>query len=117
MAAEAITPLPGYQNEFGSKKAEVFELNGPTLYAPGAGQIISASTLGWGGFDYVNVEGRSLSGTYYGVVQRRPTDAAPSVPAGCTPTGGIIWYVVATGVEAGALDLSTEILRLFALGV
>jgi len=116
MPAQALTPLSGYENIFGTKKAFVGELNGPTLYAAG-GQLVTAAQLGWGGIDFAAVGGNSLSGTYYGRVQMLPLDAAPSVPLGSAATFRVLWFVVATNAEAGALDLSGEILRLFVLGV
>ncbi len=117
MAAQALTPLPGYENIFGTKKAFVGELNGPVSYATG-GQTVNASQLGWGGIDYASVSALSLSGTFFGRIQLLPIDAAPSVPLGSTASFKVIWVVLATGVEvAAAVDLSTEILRLFILGV
>lgn len=117
MAANTITVLPGYENQFGTKKKEVFELTGPAAYAAG-GQLVSASDLGWGGFDEVHVPGLSLSGTFLVRTQYLPIDAAPSVPLGAARTVKLIWIVVATGAEVAALvDLSGEVIRVSALGV
>lgn len=116
MAANQVTNLPGYPTKFGNKNFQVVELNGPTLYATG-GQLISASQFGFGGFDHIACDCFSRSGTYYGRVQYLPIDATPSLPLGAARTANIVWYVTATNAEAGALDLSAEILRLSLLMV
>lgn len=118
MNAQQSAPLMGYFQNFGTKNAGVFELAGPTLYAAG-GQTLNASQFGMGGFDFVDAGGGlSYSGTYYCRIQYLPVDAAPSAqtPGGNTQVK-VVWYVLATNAEAGAIDLSTEIVRLFAMGV
>lgn len=116
MPNQALSPILGWEQKFGTKNAFVGELFGPTLYAAG-GQVVNASQIGWGGFDVFTVVGLSYSGTYYCHVQYMPVDAAPSVP---TPGGNaqvkVLWFVKATGVEAGAIDLSAEVVRFFAMG-
>lgn len=116
VVAQQLNPLPGYEQLWGSKKAFLGELVGPTLYASG-GQTVNASQLGWGGFDMVQAPCLSLSGTYMARVQLLPLDAAPSEFLGACASVKVVWYVVATGAEAGAVDLSTEVMRLFAIGV
>lgn len=117
MAADQKTPLPGYPQYWGSKMVNVVEVNGPTLYAAG-GQQINASDFGWGGFDACFPLGLSLSGTYYAaLVQNGAVDATPSVPAGSVSYVKVQWFVTATNLEAGALDLSNEIVRLMFIGV
>jgi len=116
MNAQQSAPMVGYEQLFGTKKASVFELAGPTLYAPG-GQTVNASQFGWGGFDYVSSGMLSYSGTYFVRVQPLPVDAAPSAQKnGGNSQVKVVWYVVATGAEAGAINLSAEIVRLLALG-
>lgn len=117
MNPNQVLPLPGYENIFGTKKAFVGEMAGPDAYAAGGAEL-RASTLGWGGFDAVQVVGLSYSGTYYCYVQYLPVDAAPSDRKDAVPAVSILWYVRATGAQvADEVDLSGEIIRLFALGV
>ena len=116
--------LPGYPIYQGSKKISVVDLKGPVSYA-GGGETIQAAQFGQGGIDAVEPLNK-------GIVTM-PTAAADSVPemvalsmSGTyfvtitfgTGTNGdavtsvtIKWYVTATGVEAGAIDLSAEIVR------
>lgn len=112
----ANTVLPGYTQPWGAKLIQGFEHAGPVLYAAG-GETILASDLGIGGFDFVLVPGLSLSGTYYGLVQPLPVDATPSVALGAFKSFKLLWYVLATNAEAGAIDLSGEILRLLCISV
>jgi hypothetical protein len=116
MAAQGLSPLAGYEQLWGNKKAFVGEVFGPTLYAAG-GQTINASQLGWGGFDFAMVCGLSASGTFYGYVQPLPVDATPSLPQQTTGSFKLMWRVLATGAEAGAIDLSNEVMKFFAIGV
>lgn len=112
MNAQQAAPLPGYAQTFGTKDVVVIELAGPVLYAAG-GQTIDAAQFGKGGFDFISCgQGLSYSGTYFARVQYLPIDAAPSLQNQSVKTAKILWYVLATGAEAGAIDLSTEILRL-----
>ncbi len=111
--AQQLSPLPGYQQYWGTKLAFVGEVVGPKSYVTG-GQTIQASQLGWGGFDFVNAGGSlSYSGTFYCRVQYLPVDAAPSVFNPGVKSIKLLWYVLATNAEvAGAVDLSAEIVRL-----
>lgn len=117
MAAQGVSVLPGYFQDWGTKKVGIVEVYGPTLYAAG-GQTITASQFGLGGIEAIITLGRTLSGTYFPAqVQPLPIDAAPSVPLGAAASFKVPWFVVATGAEAGAIDLSTEIIRLLVIGV
>jgi hypothetical protein len=46
-----------------------------------------------------------------------PIDTAPSHNIGAVQSVKVVWFVTATNVEAGAVDLSGEVLRLFAIMV
>ncbi|MGH7184488.1 MAG: hypothetical protein ACREJN_21290 [Nitrospiraceae bacterium] len=117
ISAEQLVPLSGYENIFGTKKAFVGELVGPASYVTG-GQEVTSSQLGWGGFDLVDCPCLSLSGTYEGKIQLLPVDGAPSAFSGSVQSVNVLWFVVATGAEVdGDVDLSGEIMRIFALGV
>jgi len=105
--------LPGYASQGpAGKRTNIVELVGPVLYAAG-GQTLTAAQFGHGGFDFVSCNGLSYSGTYFGRVQYLAVDAAPSALKGAVPSVKIKWFVVSTGAEAGAIDLSGEILRIF----
>jgi len=111
--------LPGYPIYLGSKKIVVADLKGLATYTPG-GETIKASQFGQGGIDFVEpinkqsitvggaqfIAALSKSGTYYVTIKlasTTPKDAVASVV--------ITWYVTATGLECGALDLHAEEVR------
>jgi hypothetical protein len=98
---------------------------GPASYG-GAGETFEAKSLGWGGFELVEIINKglitivadqlmvalSISGTYFATA-RLATSAV-----GAVASVTIRWYVVATGAEvAGAFDLSAEKIRVLALGI
>ncbi|MGH7182585.1 MAG: hypothetical protein ACREJN_11485 [Nitrospiraceae bacterium] len=118
LTAETIFPIPGYlSNGFGAKKTQVVDVAGPNPYAAG-GQLISASAFGMGGFDAGIGGFMSRSGTFYGRIQMAvPTEVAGTVPGGAASTLKLQWIVTATNVEAGALDLSQEVMRIVLIGV
>lgn len=118
LTAENLFTLPGYMSKgFGAKNVQVLDLVGPNPYAAG-GQTMTASSLGMGGFDAVIAVGFSRTGTYYGRVQMTvPADAAGVPPAGASASVKVAWYVTATNAEAGAIDLSQEVMRVVCIGV
>lgn len=118
MAAQDVTIIPGYQQYWGTKKAVIFELNGPALYATG-GQTINASQLGMGGIDAVIPLGRSYSGTYaVRDAQYLAVDAAPSAVKGAVSSIKLPWYNVSDALEVTATTvLTTEIVRVMIIGV
>jgi len=120
--------MNGYPDSFGAKRASVFPHRGPTTYvvidenvAPilaGGGDLVYANEAGMKYFDHV-MGGSSDSGTYF--VQVIPTTVSGIVATpGAIPQPGtsarLKWLVAATGAEAAAVDLSAEIVRLFAVG-
>ena len=116
-------PLDGYPTSFGSSRACVLGIAGPASYTaitPGTapavatgGQSISASSFGMKFFDYA-IAGMSDSAVYR--VECIPGARSGLGPKGATTTYRLRWVVVATGAEAGAIDLSAEIVRVFAIG-
>lgn len=108
--ANQITPLPGYPGNVANKKWEVFGYTGPASYVAG-GDPVAASTLGWGGFDWIS-NCMDSSGTYY---------LEPSTVGGSNnakPTILIRWIVAATGADAApGTNLSAVGARLLAIGV
>lgn len=117
-------PLDGYPTSFGSSRASVLGIVGPSLYTqitPGTppapatgGQVITAREFGLKYFDYV-VAGLSDSGAYR--VECIPGAQSGIGPRGCCETYTLRWVVVATGAEAaGSADLDAEVVRVFALG-
>lgn len=118
-------PLDGYPTSFGSSRASVMGVAGPAAYTqivPGTapavatgGQTIRASQFGMKYFDYV-VAGLTDSGVYR--VECIPGDRSGNGPKGASQTYTLRWVVVATGNEVAAtvVDLSAEIVRIFALG-
>lgn len=123
-----MRPLDGYPTSFGSSRASVFPHQGPVLYDPvvegvapalaTGGDLVEAVTAGMKYFDFV-VGGLSDSGAYR--VETAPVaesgdPANPSKLGQPSTTYRLRWVVVATGAEAAAIDLSAEVVRLFALG-
>jgi len=116
--------LPGYPIYQGSKKISVIDFKGLATYTPG-GEAIYASQFGEGGIDFIElmnkqqisvggdllVAAMSFSGTYYATIE------VPVTAVGAVPRVTIKWYVTATGVEAGAIDLSAEEVRFLAVFV
>lgn len=116
-------PLDGYPTSFGSSLASVNGIAGPSSYTaitPGTapavatgGQTIRARDFGLKFFDYV-VAGMSDSAVYR--VECIPGARSGLGPRGASTTYTLRWVVVATGAEAGAIDLSAEIVRIFVIG-
>lgn len=125
-----MRPMDGYPTSFGSSRASVFPHQGPASYVqfdPGtapalatAGDVVEAGPeAGMKYFDFL-AGGFSDSGTYF--VRAVPTAQSgdPAIPGKLgqpSTTYRLQWVVTATGAEvAGAVDLSDEVVRLFAIG-
>jgi hypothetical protein len=117
-------PLDGYPTSFGSSRASVMGVAGPTSYTqlvPGTapavatgGQTIRATDFGLKYFDHV-VAGLTDTGIHR--VECIPGDRSGSGPKGACLTYTLRWVVVASGAElAGLQDVHTEIVRVRALG-
>lgn len=115
--------LDGYPQSFGSSLVSVNGIAGPSSYTaitPGTapavatgGQSITARQFGLKFFDYV-VAGLSDSAVYR--VECIPGARSGLGPRGATASYTLRWVVVATGAEAGAIDLSSEIVRIYVVG-
>lgn len=122
-----MRPLPSYPQAVGARMQSVFPHRGPGTYVPvvngtapalpTGGDTVQAVEAGLKTFDAV-LGAVSDSGTYR-------VEAIPKAVSGNisnnnlgqpTTSFTLRWYVVATGVEAGAIDLSAEIVRLTAFG-
>lgn len=122
-----MRPLPSYPTVIGDRRLAVFPHVGPTLYTPVSngtapalatgGDTVQAVEAGFKTFDVV-LGGVTDSGTYR-------VEAIPKAVSGVVGTNKfgqattsytLRWYVVATGAEAGAIDLDAEIVRLTAIG-
>lgn len=117
-------PLDGFPTSWGSNRASVMGVQGPSLYTqitPGTppavatgGQTIRASDFGLKYFDFVT-GGLSDSGAYR--VEAIPGDQSNAGPKGASLTYTLRWVVVATGAEAaGSADLDAEYVRLQIVG-
>ena len=128
--ANANQPLLGYPTDISNKHLSIFDHTGPSSYAnigtsSGAGDVIPASALGWGGFDKLSplYGGYTLSGTYFVKVFTGHTTTTPTITQGVQTTRTLQWFT--TSAAFGALstevtnttDLSAEIVRLEAIGV
>ncbi len=115
-------PLADYPDASGAHKVSAFYHKGPTLYAAlttnpvAGGDTVNAVEAGMKFFDIVLASGFSDSGLYW--VQAVGPAANPSTnkQAAHAKTWKLKWIVTSTGVEAGAIDLSAQTVRLFAIG-
>ena len=114
--------LADYPDSFGGHKASVFAHTGPVLYAamttgPLAGgdtvTVAEAGNLKF--FDAVIPIGFSDSGVYRVIAVAPVGNPSTNKQAAHAPSWRLKWIVEATGVEAGAIDLSGQTVRLFAL--
>jgi len=125
-----MRPMDGSPTSFGSSRASVFPHQGPASYVqldPGAAPVLAAGgdvveagpEAGMKYFDFLT-GGHSDSGTYYVIAAPTTQSGDPAIPSKLgqpSTTYRLRWVVTATGAEAAAdLDLSAEVVRLFALG-
>lgn len=120
-----MRPLDGYPQPIGYSKASVFPHAGPTAYNPvveespatlpiAGGDRLEAVEAGLKLFDWVSFA-ISDSGTYR--VEPIPVSSSDDQPGAPTTTYILRWVVVATNTEVvTGVDLSENIVRLFALG-
>ena len=122
--------LEGFPQSWGAKRVSVFYHNGPVLYVP----VVVATPVTTGdpvtdvetGMRYIEwlSGGVSENGQYR--VEVIPGGGNPSQAQAAGVGGGTVgapqrtwrlrWIVVATGVEAAAVDLSARSVRLLAIG-
>ena len=102
-----IASLPGYRTVMGQKQVVCFDWTGPNPYVVG-GVTINASQFGMGGFDFASGS-VSQSETYQCDIRFSGN--------GSQPTCKVVVFVIATGLEAGAIDLSAETFRIALTGV
>ena len=125
MANAINQPLPGWPAPPGAKPTEKFDHYGPVSYvaynsSTGAGDIINASDLGFGGFESVGVSwtGYSNSGNY--IVQVMPTKANDIPAAGACSRVTIQWFTTSAAFTtkstevSAATNLNAEYVRLTA---
>ena len=118
----------GYPDSFGAKRVSVFPHAGPTSYtvitegvAPllaTGGDLVTAIEAGMKYFDGVITLGVDSGKYFVQVIPTTPSGviATPTALPQPGTTARLKWMVAATGAEAGAVDLSAEIVRLFAVG-
>ncbi len=111
-------PLPGYPQAFGKKYAMVFDHTGPSSYtqfsAGSGGDVIKASALGMGGFDFAEVIGLDTTGTDSVQVILTLGGSGNSVPQVT-----LKWFTSAaqTTEQSASANLSTISVRIFAIMV
>lgn len=109
MGITVIDNTHGFQ-QVGNKLEAFVDVTGPSLYATG-GVAVSTSNMaimGMSTIEYISA-GVSSDGTYY-VYGRTPSGNRSS------SSYKLVWTVVATGAEAGAIDLSGSTVRLCVRG-
>lgn len=114
-------PFRNFPTAWGNVMVSVVGHAGPVLYTVGSfntipitgGDTVYASEFGLKSLVAVIPLGMSDLGTYY--VQ--PVPITDSDYGNATGTSyKLIWYVQATGVEAAAIDLSAQTVRLLGIG-
>jgi hypothetical protein len=119
-----MRPLDGYPASTGYQMQSVAGIQGPASYTqitPGTapavatgGQTIYPNEFGLKYFDYVSA---GLSDTGINRVECIPGAPSNAGPSGACASYTLRWVVVATGAQvAGAVDLSSEYVRVRALG-
>ena len=103
----ATHSILGTQQTFGGMYFNVLDVSGSASYVQG-GDVIGATSFGFNNTIWTLIGGVSHSGTYFAI--------ARALNNGLTQWQ-LVWYVSATGAEvAAAVNLSTETVRLSALG-
>src|SRR6267154_980771 len=102
----ANTILPGYEMPLGYKKLVVFEHFGPTSYtqfvAGGANNdVVNASDLGEGGFDYIDGDMSDATGQLYAFIVPGNGAAANVANGNAVSQATIIWYSRVTATVGG----------------
>ena len=97
----ANTILPGYEMPVGIKKLVVFDHTGPTSYtqfsSPSTGgDVVNASDLGEGGFDFLDSDMTDVNGQVY--VQVQPINGGNG---NAIPSVRLIWYSLVTATIGG----------------
>ena len=100
----ANTILPGYMTPMGAKYLITFDHTGPTSYVQGGvnaalttgGDVIKASDIGVGGFDYLQSDVTDKTGQLYAFI-------VPVSGGGgnATPTAALLWYSRVTATVGG----------------
>ena len=130
MANPSNAPLLGYPTDIANKHFSIFDHTGPKSYAnigtsSGAGDVINASDIGWGGFDKLVTTGGgyTFSGTYFIKVFTGHTTTTPTNTQSIQNVRTLQWFTTSAAFGAlstevtNATDLSAEVVRLEAIGV
>ncbi len=130
MANPSNAPLLGYPTDISNKHFNIFDHTGPKSYAnigtsSGAGDVINASDIGWGGFDELNAVSAatgsySMSGTYIVKIFTGHTTTTPTFTQGIQNVRTLQWFTTSAAfgaISTNGTDLSAEIVRLDAIGV
>ena len=108
-SAAVVSPLVGYPRIIaGGKKFIAFDWTAPNPYVAG-GVIVDAQAGGfnWGAFESGQAS-VAQSNNYWALIR--------FFGNGAQKQAKIVVYVSATGLEAGAIDLSAEIFRITMVG-
>lgn len=114
--------LADYPDSLGAHRGSVFAHTGPTTYVPmttgplAGGDTVNAVEAGIKSFDAVIPVGFSDSGVYRVIAVAPVGNPSTNKQAAHATSWRLKWIVEATGVEAAAINLSAQTVRLFALG-
>ncbi len=117
----SLRPKDGYPTSWGSSRASVFPINGPTSYAQ-----YTAPTTGGQDVDVLGPSGVKTVDFALGAVSTDGVHRAEVVHVEAAAVNGqtlanarivLKWYVVATGSEvANAVNLSSKVVNLLVIG-
>src|SRR3990167_9066899 len=109
-----MPPLADYPDSFGVHRGAVFAHTGPASYTQmttgplAGGDTVEALEAGIKFFDSVIPIGFSDSGVYRVIGVAPVGNPSTNKQAAHAPSWRLKWIVEATGVEAGAIDLSGQ---------
>ncbi len=103
--------LAGFPTSFGNKRAGVITKVGPNPYVAG-GFTVEAREIDIHAIDYVDAE--SGSATYFAEAYVVTDDATKPVAVSNVK---VKVYLSSTGAEAGSIDLSGVVFRIFGIGL
>jgi len=101
------TGLKGYPCSMGGKVAKVGFINGPVLYVPGPTGGLPVLDTAFRSLDFVSA-GITRSGLY-------SVEAQP-ITIGNGKQWRLRFFVIATGLEAAAINLSAEVVQFLIIG-
>lgn len=117
----ANTVLAGYEMPIGAKKEIIFDHAGPAAYSnffgsAGTGDVVNASDLGMGGFDFIDITDFTPNGNFTVIVI--PINQGTG---NATQSFRLVWFNAANGSQGAEVtngnSLAAQTIRVRARGV